>query len=566
MNKCIKVILNKCFSIDEERIKDKNKSSLELNINKAKEIIQEASLTACHACNKSSDMWKEYYFNNRWEAEREYKSLDEDTINKKIEMEINKRLKKIKDKNKLKNENYMKKAKDNVLKDIKSIIINELEKEIVMKDKERYGVTYENIIQRTTKLIMKDYNTSNVGTLDQQLVQNNWKRDKDKILKYEVRIPQYKRDTPFCFKNSCYKLDNNNGYFVELSFFSMDGFKKYNLTKGTTLKFQIDKLDGNKKATINKMINGEYKQGSAQIQVSDKGKIELTMSYSFETKQSQLDKDRTLGIDLGMVNVLTMAIWDNNEQNWDYINYKHNILNGKELILFRQKLFNMGMSEKDIQDEIYKHNQQLHQNQLNKFDVGGVSGLELNRFRNTLEKRKKEMEIASKCVGEGRIGHGYSNRMKPLDKIRKKVGNYADTFNHKYSKYVVDFAIKNNCGVIQMEDLSGVTKNTKNKFLKDWSHYDLQSKITYKAEERGIKVIKINPQYTSKRCSKCGCVHKDNRDGKNNQAKFKCVICGHEENADINAAKNIAIPYIDKIIKETLKEINTYNNSVKKAM
>ena len=38
---------------------------------------------------------------------------------------------------------------------------------------------------------------------------------------------------------------------------------------------------------------------------------------------------------------------------------------------------------------------------------------------------------------------------------------------------------------------------------------------------------------------------------KNNQPKFECKVCGHKENADINASKNIAIPYIDKIIEQT---------------
>ena len=166
------------------------------------------------------------------------------------------------------------------------------------------------------------------------------------------------------------------------------------------------------------------------------------------------------------------------------------------------------------------------------------------------------MSIASKYAGEGRIGHGYKTKMKPVDRIRNKVANFADTANHKYSRYIVDYAIKNHCGVIQMEDLSGATVNTTEKLLKDWSYYDLQSKIEYKAKEAGIQVIKINPKYTSKRCNRCGNIHDDNRDCKNNQAKFKCTVCGHEDNADINAAKNIAMPEIDKIIEEYLKVKN----------
>ena len=53
----------------------------------------------------------------------------------------------------------------------------------------------------------------------------------------------------------------------------------------------------------------------------------------------------------------------------------------------------------------------------------------------------------------------------------------------------------------------------------------------YKAE-----VIKINPAYTSQACSACGHISKENR---TSQAVFKCVACGHAENADINVARNI---------------------------
>ena len=48
--------------------------------------------------------------------------------------------------------------------------------------------------------------------------------------------------------------------------------------------------------------------------------------------------------------------------------------------------------------------------------------------------------------------------------------------------------------------------------------------------------VAVKPQYTSQTCSSCGHICKDNR---KSQADFKCVACGHAENADINAAKNI---------------------------
>jgi putative transposase len=51
------------------------------------------------------------------------------------------------------------------------------------------------------------------------------------------------------------------------------------------------------------------------------------------------------------------------------------------------------------------------------------------------------------------------------------------------------------------------------------------------------RVEKINPQYTSQRCSACGQVDRDSRES---QAVFRCTACGFAGHADVNAAINIA--------------------------
>lgn len=383
---------------------------------------------------------------------------------------------------------------------------------IAKYEKEKYGKTYRNVIEGEMKLLMPLANTSNVGTLHQQLVQNDWGRIKKDVLNYKGQISRYKLDTPYFIKNDNYILRNHNGYFVDIAFFNKEGLKKYGYKAGHKFEFQIDKIDNNKKSVINKLINGEYKQGSCQIYISKKGKIELIISYGFEKEiENTLNPNKILGVDLGIVNTATMIVYDSKMEKYDYFSWKANVIDGTELIKFRQKYYNL----------------------------------------------RRDMSIASKYVGDGRVGHGYKAKMKPVDKIRDKVANFSDTINHKYSKYIVEFAERNNCGVIQMEDLSGATANVKEKFLKEWSYYDLQKKIEYKAKEKGIAVVKVNPKYTSKRCNKCGNIHNDNRNCKDNQSKFKCVICGHEDNADINASKNIAIPNIDKII-------NTYISDTEK--
>ena len=59
--------------------------------------------------------------------------------------------------------------------------------------------------------------------------------------------------------------------------------------------------------------------------------------------------------------------------------------------------------------------------------------------------------------------------------------------------------------------------------------------VEYKMQWRGGRLIKVPAAYTSQRCASCGHTHADNRKSE----KFKCLECGHEEHADINAAKNI---------------------------
>ncbi len=51
------------------------------------------------------------------------------------------------------------------------------------------------------------------------------------------------------------------------------------------------------------------------------------------------------------------------------------------------------------------------------------------------------------------------------------------------------------------------------------------------------RIEKINPAFTSQRCSACGYVDAKSRES---QTAFHCTACGYACNADVNAAKNIA--------------------------
>ncbi|MBU3126729.1 RNA-guided endonuclease InsQ/TnpB family protein [Clostridium tagluense] len=369
-------------------------------------------------------------------------------------------------------------------------------------EKEMYGKTYRNVVESEMKLIMNTINTANVGQTN-AFVMKKWNTDKRDIMNYKKSLANFKLNMPIYIKNSSYKIIKTpTGYEVDCAIFNKSLELKH-------LTFIIDKLDGNKKSTLNKLMDENYKQGAAQITRDNKGKWNLIISFSFETEKKELDPNRIVGIDVGITNALTMQIWDNNLQEWDRLSWRKCVLDGKELIHYRQKI----------------------------------------------EARRIALLKNSKVAEEntGKAGHGRTKRIEAISNMSEKVKHFRDTLNHKYSKYVVDFAVKNNCGCIQMENLSGFGENISETLLKNWSYFDLQQKIKYKADEDGIEVNFINPRYTSLRCSSCGNIDKENRDCKNNQAKFECIVCGHKENADINASKNISLPNIEEIIKEQLK-------------
>jgi putative transposase len=59
--------------------------------------------------------------------------------------------------------------------------------------------------------------------------------------------------------------------------------------------------------------------------------------------------------------------------------------------------------------------------------------------------------------------------------------------------------------------------------------------IAYKAEEAGRQVIAVDARNTSRRCAYCGRIDGASRRG----AVFRCTACGHSDQADVNAARNI---------------------------
>lgn len=95
-------------------------------------------------------------------------------------------------------------------------------------------------------------------------------------------------------------------------------------------------------------------------------------------------------------------------------------------------------------------------------------------------------------------------------------------------------------GTVEEPGSDVAAKSGLNRAILDAGWRRLIALTTYKAAEAGRYVGVVNPANTSRTCSDCGHVAKENR---RTQASFACVACGHTEHADINAAKNILARY-----------------------
>jgi putative transposase len=180
-------------------------------------------------------------------------------------------------------------------------------------------------------------------------------------------------------------------------------------------------------------------------------------------------------------------------------------------------------------------------------------------FLKKLQKAKAQIErvLARKRLEnkDWKTSKKYAREKKKLSSIYTKITNQRRDIQHNISNYL---ATDDSFDIIAEEKLNikGMTKrsakgksNAKkglSKRLLDVGIHEIQRQIEYKSEWSSKRVIKVDPKHTSTTCSCCGYSDKRNRVRQN---LFTCVKCGHSENADLNAAKNIKAKAL-KLIEE----------------
>ncbi|MBE7527037.1 MAG: IS200/IS605 family element transposase accessory protein TnpB [Burkholderiales bacterium] len=170
----------------------------------------------------------------------------------------------------------------------------------------------------------------------------------------------------------------------------------------------------------------------------------------------------------------------------------------------------------------------------------------LNSFKKHQQRLTRYQRAMSRKV---KFSNNWKKAKIHVQRIHTRIANARKDFLHKAS-----CQIGQNHAMIAIEDLQvrNMSKSAKgnseqhgkhvkqksglNLSILDQGWFEFRRQLEYKSAWNGGFVVAVPPQYTSQTCPCCGHVSKDNRQ---TQAKFECVECGFEENADLVGAINI---------------------------
>ena len=332
------------------------------------------------------------------------------------------------------------------------------------------------------------------SSLSMKVKQDFSKACKGGLLYGKVSLPTYKKDNPLLVHVDYVRLratnphsdfgiyhnyESHTDFLEHLHQNDLEVFIKF----ANKITFKMIFGNVNKSCAlreeIKQIFEEYYNVCGSSIQIDGK-KIILNLAMEIPKKEIELKEDTVVGVDLGIAIPAVCALNNNS-----YI---------------RQSI-----GSKD----------------------------EFLRIRTKLQAQRRRLQKTLKSTSGG---HGRTKKLQALEKLKKRERNFVQTYNHYVSKQVVDFAVKNQAKYINVEDLSGF--DSSQFILRNWSFYELQQYIAYKAAQYGIEVRKINPYHTSQICSKCGHWEEGQRV---DQSHFVCKECGNEMNADFNAARNIAV-------------------------
>ena len=176
----------------------------------------------------------------------------------------------------------------------------------------------------------------------------------------------------------------------------------------------------------------------------------------------------------------------------------------------------------------------------------GTFYVPLNSFKRHETALRKAQQAMSRKT---RFSTNWKKAKARVQRIHSRIGNARRDYLHKTTT-----TISQNHAMVCIEDLqvrnmsksaagsadapgrNVRAKSGLNKSILDQGWFEFRRQLGYKLQWAGGYLIAVPPRNTSRTCPACGHVSADNR---TSQAKFACVECGFEENADLVGAINI---------------------------
>jgi IS605 OrfB family transposase len=155
--------------------------------------------------------------------------------------------------------------------------------------------------------------------------------------------------------------------------------------------------------------------------------------------------------------------------------------------------------------------------------------------------KKKVITASNGFLGNEKLnGHNYDSICTRMSKQKKGSKAFARTqeLRTNYINWSINQLNLTDVKTVVREDIKDIKKGKYiNRTMQAWCYPIIFAKLERYCEEQNVSVITVPPAYTSQRCSVCGWTHSDNRKGE----EFRCTHCGHTEDADFNASKNLSL-------------------------
>jgi putative transposase len=150
---------------------------------------------------------------------------------------------------------------------------------------------------------------------------------------------------------------------------------------------------------------------------------------------------------------------------------------------------------------------------------------------------------------------GQGTRRQELERLYRKLNRYRQEIQHLASNHLLETALRWGCKTIVLEDLRNYEppKHGKklSRKLSNWLRGALYEILRYKAQRFGIRIIRVNPRWTSSYCPRCGARGEKISDSRSRQVIkrgrcFYCAACGYLADRDYIAALNIYRVYQER--------------------